>query len=274
MNDSTAPSAPNRLPVVGHAPAFARETFAALERWAGHGSIVRLEFPGETFYLVSDPAIVATVLRDGERRFTVAEQQRRAFADVEDRAVSTTAGDRWRRLRAALRPAFTRDAVERCAEGMVERTIARIETWDDGEVIDLHREMRLLTLEILAETLLDIDIRGDEDAVLAATDALVARSDPRRPGAVLPAWVPTPTDRRFRRAVRDLESVVERALEAPRGESQPRPGLASDEAGSSPSSISTVTDCQFPSPALEPDYLLLNFPERTEQDLKYWSNYG
>lgn len=220
MNEPDVPPAPNRLPVVGHALAFAREPFAALERWAEYGSIVRLDFPGETFYLVSDPAIVATVLRDGERRFTVAEQQRRAFADVEDRAVSTAAGDRWRRLRAALRPAFTRDAVERCAEGMVDRTIARIETWGDGEEIDLHREMRLLTLEILAETLLDLDIRGDEEAILAATDALVARSDPRRPGAALPAWVPTPTDRRFRRAVRDLESVVERALEAPRGEDE------------------------------------------------------
>jgi cytochrome P450 len=220
MNDPAAPAAPNRLPVVGHAPAFAREPFAALERWAEHGSVVRLEFPGERFYLVSDPEIVATVFRDGERRFTIADQQRRAFADVEDRAVSTAVGDRWRRLRGALRPAFTREAVERCAEGIVERTIARTETWTDGEEIDLHREMRLLTLEILAETLLDLDLRGDEDAVLAATDALVARSDPRRLGAALPEWMPTPTDRRFRRTVRDLESVVERALETPRGEGE------------------------------------------------------
>lgn len=211
-----APPAPDGAPVIGHARAFASEPFAALERWAELAEIVRLEFPGETVYLCSDPEIVETVLHDGENRFTIADEQRRAFADVEDDAVTTARGDRWRRLRTALQPAFSPDRIRRCADGIVERTIARVESWDDGEEIDLHREMRLLALDVLAETLLGIEVRGEGDVVLEATDALVARSDPRRPGALLPEWIPTPTDRRFRRAVRDLESFVDRRLEAGR----------------------------------------------------------
>ena len=217
MSESATLPSPDGVPLLGHALAFSRDPFGSLERWATHGDIVRLEFPGETFYLVSDPGIVETVLHNGDSRFTIAAQQRQAFADVEDHALTVSTGDRWRRLRTALNPAFTRATIDRYADSMVERTIRRIETWHDGATIDLHREMRLLTLEVLADTLLDVDIRGDEDVVLDAADALVDRGDPRRLGQLLPDWVPTPTDRRFRRAVENLDAYVDRCLDARRG---------------------------------------------------------
>ncbi len=196
MGQSTTPPKPDGVPLFGHALEFSRDPFGALEQWADRGDLVHLEFPGETFYLVSDPEIVEEVLHDGDGRFTIAAQQQRAFAGIEDHAVTTTAGNRWQQLRRALQPAFTRDTIDRYADAIVEQTIRRIEMWDDGEEIDLHREMRLLTLDVLAETLLSVDIRGDEDVVLNATDALIDRSDPRRPGQLVPGWVPTPTERR------------------------------------------------------------------------------
>lgn len=212
MSEPATPPTPDSARLFGHTRTFSRDPFGALERWADHGDIVQLEFPGETFYLVSDPVIIETVLHDGENQFTIAKQQRRAFADVEDQAMTTTDGDQWGRLRTALQPVFTRTTIDQYADGMVEQTILRIETWDDGEELDLHREMRLLTLHILAETLLGVDIHGDEGVVLDATDALVDRGDPRRPGQLLPDWIPTPTDRRFRRAVTELDSYVDRCL--------------------------------------------------------------
>ncbi|OVE86152.1 cytochrome P450 [Natronolimnobius baerhuensis] len=216
MGQSTTPPKPDGVPLFGHALEFSRDPFGALEQWADRGDLVHLEFPGETFYLVSDPEIVEEVLHDGDGRFTIAAQQQRAFAGIEDHAVTTTAGNRWQQLRRALQPAFTRDTIDRYADAIVEQTIRRIEMWDDGEEIDLHREMRLLTLDVLAETLLSVDIRGDEDVVLNATDALIDRSDPRRPGQLVPGWVPTPTERRFRRAVTELDDYIDRCLEARR----------------------------------------------------------
>ncbi len=216
MSEPTTPPTPDAMPVIGHARAFSSDPFGAVEQLAEHGDVVRLAFPGETFYLVSDPELIGTVLHDAEGRFTIAEQQQRAFADVEDHAVTTNTGDRWQRLQTALHPAFTRDTIDRYADGMVQTSVDRIESWDDGEEIDLLREMRYLTLWILADTLLGIDIRGDEAVVLNATDALVDRGDPRRPGQFLPEWLPTPTDRRFRQAVRDLDSFVDRTLDAKR----------------------------------------------------------
>lgn len=215
MSEPMRPPTPGSGIALGfsNAIAFSNDPFGSLERWADYGDLVRIEFPGETLYLVTDPSLIETILHDGNDRFTIAKQQRRAFAGVEDRAVTTATNDRWRRLRTALHPAFTRDTIDQYADAMVDRTVARVDSWADGEVIDLHHEMRLLTLDVLGATLLGVDIRGNEDVVFRATDALVDRGDPRRPGQLLPGWVPTPTDLRFKRAVADLDVLVDRCLD-------------------------------------------------------------
>lgn len=216
MTELKHPRTPDNRSLISLTRAFARDPFEALAQSSNHDDIVRLEFPVDTFYLVSRPELIESILHDSEGRFTIAAQQQQAFADIEDHAVTTTTGVRWKRLRAALHPAFTRDRIDEYADEMVEQTIARTDTWSDGKEIDLHYEMRVLTLHILAETLHGVDIEGDEDVVLNATDALVERGDPRRLGQLLPDWIPTLTDRRFRRAVRELDSFVDRCLAARR----------------------------------------------------------
>ena len=198
---------------ISNARTFSRDPFNALTTWGSKDDIVQLSFPGKRFFLVSNPDLIESVLQDNEDRFMLADAQRRAFRDIEDQAVTTATGERWKRLRTALAPAFARPRIDQYSTGMIQQTITHIDTWEEGEEIDLYHECRLLSLAILAETLLGIDLDGDEDIVLDATDALVARGDPRRLGQLLPDWIPTPTDRRFRRAVRELDELVERCLQ-------------------------------------------------------------
>jgi len=160
-------------------------------------------------YLVTGPEQIKRILVDDYEQFTISPAQREAFRGVEDHAVTTTTGERWQRLRDALGPAFTREAMQRYADRIVETTATCIEQWDDGERIDLYREMRLLAVNVLADSLLDTDIRGQEDVVIEAADALVDRANFRRPGQLLPDWLPTPTDRRFDRTVSALDAYVD-----------------------------------------------------------------
>ena len=213
MSDTTTPPSPEGVPVLGHGYAFSRDPFGSLERWADHGDVVRLEFPGQTIYMLSEPSLIEAVFLDSDGRFTISDQQRETFEGIEDHALSAATGERWRRLRTALHPAFTRERIERYGEEIVATTRERLEEFEEGERIDLHRQMRLLTIHVVTNTLLDLEVRGNEKVVMDATDALVARTDPRRFGQLLPDWVPTPTDRRFERAVSDLEGFLEGALE-------------------------------------------------------------
>lgn len=69
---------------------------------------------------------------------------------------------------------------------MVAVTARFVDGWDDGEQFALQLEMQRLSVQILAETLLHTDIRGQEDVVIDAADAFVARTNFRRFGQLLP----------------------------------------------------------------------------------------
>lgn len=209
---TAAPPTPDGVPFFGNGLAFSRDPVDAIESWASLGDVVRLKLPGQTMYLITGPELIERILVDDHEMFTISPAQRETFRGIEDHAVTTTTGDRWERLRSALRPAFTRDMMRRYADRVVDTTAAYIEQWGDGEQIDLYREMRLLAVNVLADALLDVDIRGREDVVMEAADALVDRANFRRPGQLLPDWLPTPTDRRFERAVKELDTYVDELI--------------------------------------------------------------
>lgn len=209
---SATPPTPDGVPLLGNGYAFSRDPVAAMEEWASLGDVVRIRTPGQSLYMVTAPSLIERILVTDQEMFTIGPAQRETFSGVEDHAVTTNTGERWKRLRRALHPAFTRDAVDSYADGMAATAAAFVDEWDDGERIDLRREMRLLSVNVLGDTLLDADLRGREDVVTAAADALVARANFRRPGQLLPDWVPTPTERRFERRVRALDDFVDDLL--------------------------------------------------------------
>jgi cytochrome P450 len=213
MGSTVRPPTPDGVPVFGNGLAFARAPFEAVTSWAEEGDVVRLSFPGRSLYMVTGPELVERVLVEHQDAFTIGREQRETFRNVEDHAVTATTGDRWRRLRRALHPAFTWDGIRAYGDRMAERTAEHVDRWADGDRFDLLHETRLLTLRILGDTLLGVDVEGDEEVVLEAADALVDRADPRRFGQLLPNWIPTPTRRRFARAVGRLDGYVETVLE-------------------------------------------------------------
>ena len=213
MSETEHPPSPDGLPILGNGLAFSRDPVEAMESWAAHGDLVHLRFMGESMYLVTRPDLIGQILVEEQHRFTIGPEQQETFAGVEDHAMTTATGDRWKRLRRAAHPAFTRENIARYGDRMAAVTARFVDEWDDGERFDLHAEMRRLTVQILGETLLNEDLRGREDVVIEAADALVDRTNFRRPGQMLPDWVPTPTDRRFRRTVKRLDAFVENLLD-------------------------------------------------------------
>jgi len=208
MADASTPPTPEGVPILGNGLAFARDPTAAMESWARAGDVVSLSIPGRSMYMVTCPDLIERVLVSDQDAFSIGPAQREFFGGVEDHAVTTNTGDRWRRLRRALHPAFTRERVRGYADDVGRTTADFVGDWDDGERFDCRQELRLLSVNVLGDALLGVDLRGHEDVVMTAADALLARANVRRPGQMLPDWVPTPTDRRFRRAVGRLDGFV------------------------------------------------------------------
>lgn len=208
MDGTRNPPTPDGVPMLGNGLAFSRDPFGAMREWAKKGNVVRLNFPGQSLWMVTEPELIEYVLMQNEEVFTIGDQQRETFNGIEDDAVTANSGDRWKRLRNGLQPAFTWENIQGYGSQMAERTVNHVGRWEAGDRIDVLHEMRLLTLRILGDTLLGINIEGDEEMVRNAADAFLDRTDPRRFGQLLPKWVPTPTQRRFNRAVKDLDAYV------------------------------------------------------------------
>lgn len=192
--------------------AFTQDPFGSLTKWADEDPVVKLEFTGQTIYMVTEPDLVQSVLVEEQHSYVLGSPQRETFEGIEDDAVTANTGDGWRRLRRGIQPAFEWNSIREYGGRMSRSVASSIDQWDDGQQFNLMREMRLVTLRALADTLLDADIKDNEDVVLDAADALVDRVNVRRPGQLLPDWIPTPTERRFQRAVAEFDDYVEDIL--------------------------------------------------------------
>ncbi|UPW00672.1 cytochrome P450 [Halorussus gelatinilyticus] len=198
------------LPVVGSTVAASRDGVAFTDRVASHGDLVSYSAFGTEMLAVFDPEVVDTVLVSESDAFEKGEFEM-AFGDlVAPEGLAFAEGERWRRQRTALQSAFTPDKIRSYADAMVEHTAALSDDWADGEVVEVGDAFASLTLRILTRALFDLDFDAERGAVVReATDSISAIMDRFGLLSVLPEWVPTPTKRRYERAMADLDALVE-----------------------------------------------------------------
>jgi cytochrome P450 len=163
--------------------------------------------------LLSDPEQIEVVL--GQRNAEFGKHHLpRLGGPLLGNGLFTSTGNLWRRERKLVQPAFHRQRIREYSEVMVGYAAELARSWRDGEVRDLDAEMMRLTLRIVARTLFDADVDGQAVAVGEAMETVrrcfVARLDGLVP---VPARVPTPTNRRLARAVRELDAVVYRIID-------------------------------------------------------------
>lgn len=233
-NGDTVPG-PGGAPVLGVLPRFARDPFGFMERSARvYGPVVRWEFPTERGFLLTGPDEIERVLVTDNQHYVKGRVFQRSAQPLLGRGLLASGGDVWRRQRHRIEPAFHPDRLEQYTTIMVERTAETIDGWRDGETRDLHADMMALTLEIVAEALLGVDIRDRTTAVREALDDVTTHAEKLRTNYV-PLWVPTPLNRRFRRGMDVLDEIVSDIIEDRRAD----PGedvvssllAATDEAG-------------------------------------------
>jgi cytochrome P450 len=85
--------------------------------------------------------------------------------------------------------------------------------WQDGEVRDIHQEMMQLTMRIVAKVLFGVEVKADTESVAGALNVLMRHTSGGR--MILPPimrHVPVPAMIRVKRAVRELNEIVNRII--------------------------------------------------------------
>jgi cytochrome P450 len=125
----------------------------------------------------------------------------------------------WLPRRRTLQPVFTKQQVRSFGGHMSAAAESVAATWRDGATIDLDAECRTLTLRALGHSVLGRDLTDHTDEVadplrIAVTYVADRALKPLR----MPAWLPTPAQRRAKAASATLHRLAREILQTCRAE--------------------------------------------------------
>jgi cytochrome P450 len=172
-----------------------------------YGNVVYFRFLAVPACLINDAAGIEHVLVTDHQNFTKSMDYR-ALSRVLGQGLLTSEGDFWKRQRRLVQPAFFRDRILSYGGLMTSYTARLMETWQSGEVRDVHHDMMRVTLEIAARSLFNVAIEGDAGTIGKALNVVLDEMPKLAGFAFLPDWVPVPGLGAFRRALADLDNVV------------------------------------------------------------------
>lgn len=217
MTSTALPPGPPGHWLLGNLPEFRRDMLGFYRHCTQeYGSLVSFRLGLNRLVLVSDPVLIEQVLVAENRNFVkpyIYQFLRPALGN----GLLLSEGPFWLRQRRLMQPAFLRQRIETYGPIMVEHTVRFLETWRDGETRDVHADMMQLTLRIVTQALLDVDITASAQEVAPALDCLMEDFTYRFESALpVPVWVPTSRNRRLRRAIGQLDQLLEGIIKARR----------------------------------------------------------
>jgi cytochrome P450 len=205
---------PGGLPLFGALPKVRRDPLPTLvEAARRHGDLVCLGGMGsQKVYLASHPDDVEHVFKTNPANYCkgASFQLQKPLAGE---GLSLSEGDFWRSQRGLPEPAFHVPRLAALAGAITGGTEAAIEGWGvrarRGEAFDVEREMTRLSLNLAARTLFGSEGKERAEAVRRSASTAFGILDDRAGSlAVPPAWLPTPANLRFQRAVGALDKGV------------------------------------------------------------------
>ena len=175
------------------------------EKWVSIGTGV-----GGPLLIANDPALIRHILVDNVANYRMARVRQKILRPILREGLLTAEGETWKRSRKAMAPVFTPRHIAGFAGPMLARAEAFCDRYQDGAVVDVARDMTLLTYDILAETLFSGEIAGDPGDFAHQVDRLfetMGRVDPLDLiGA--PDWLPRITRLRGKTALAFFRRLV------------------------------------------------------------------
>ena len=198
-----------------------------LETARDYGPLASFRVGPRQVFLASGPDLIEQVLVTDAQRY-IKHFGARAFKPVLGNGLVTSEGAFWHRQRKLIQPAFLKTRVQSYAPVMAELTNQMLNSWTPGKRVQIDFEFEVLTSKIALKTLFDLDDRGDRerfDGVLKLAFNLM--NERLRRIFKLPLWLPTPANRRLKRAVAELDQTVQSFIAAGRSRQHPGDDLLS-----------------------------------------------
>jgi cytochrome P450 len=216
MSRIRRPPGPSGNWLFGVTPFRAPDPLKLLTDWAHtYGDTYHYRLLHFHVYFFNSPESIEQILVAQQRKF-VKGRAMQANRDLFGNGLLTSEGDYWQHQRKLIQPAFHRERIAAYGRTMVSSTQRMLDAWTAALARetnphierDIHQEMMALTLDIAARTLFNVEIAHETERIGRALEILLAATG--RPGRMLRIvrMIPFPSERAYRRAVRDLDEIV------------------------------------------------------------------
>ncbi|KXK59679.1 cytochrome P450 [Micromonospora rosaria] len=224
MTDTTTatvasiPVAPGALPLLGHALPLLRDPLAFILSLAEHPRMVRIRLGPSSAVLVCDPALTRQVFLN-DRTFDKGGPIYDRIREVIGDGLSTCPYRLHRRQRRLCQPSFHPARLRGYAAVFARASEVTAASWRDGEVLDVTREMMMLTTRATMETMFSGALPAQTvRQALADTNTVVSAFFRRMMTPALLRRVPTPKKRRYDRARARLSATIAEIIAARRAD--------------------------------------------------------
>lgn len=223
------PPGPKGKPLFGNLPDFRKDNLGFLLRLAReYGDVVHYHLLTERVYQLNHPDYIQEVLVNQADKFHKAPLDKQIFSQSLGNGLISSDGEFHRAQRKMMQPAFHSKRIETYAQIMTDFTARMLDEWRKGHTLDVHEAMTHLTMLIVSKTLYDADVSGSADGVAEAIHTInKIGEDQYQQGYVIPAWIPVPQNRKIKRAVQQLDSVMMPIIEQRRDSGEDKGDLLS-----------------------------------------------
>ncbi|MFC9621810.1 cytochrome P450 [Streptomyces sp. NPDC056930] len=163
------PTAPGRLPLIGHAVPLIRNRLKFVERLRTYGPVVRISVGPKKVTVVNSHELIHEMLTSKSNSFSkgLLGEKLKLFGQS---ALPVAEGSPHLRRRRLLQPAFHREQVSRYVNTMRETVEPSITAWREGEPLDLKTEMGLMAQNVAMSVL--CSFRAEQERARAILDAV------------------------------------------------------------------------------------------------------
>ena len=211
----------------GHFRSFRKDPTGFLQRQAALGDVSYFRLGPQPAYLIADPEMIRDLFVKSHSKFIKGRALKRAKALLGE-GLLTSEGEFHLRQRRMMQPAFHRDRIAEYSTVMAEEATKTIARWNDGEVLDIDKEMMQLTLCIVGRTLFSADVTDEADEIgQAMTTVTQLFNFLLLPFSELLEKLPIPHSRRFHRARDTFNSVIFRMIDERRRSGEDKGDLLS-----------------------------------------------
>lgn len=214
------PRGPLGLPVLGSLGSMiARPLDFLTSMTLDYGPISHARLAKNHVYVLGDPGLIEEFLV-AQQKSAIKDPITHSLEPLIGQGLITSEGELWKRQRKLAAQPFAPKRLVSYEKPMVEAAERAFAGYRHGETRDFHAAMMTLTLEIVSQTMLGVSTGEQSERISAALEHSLDYFEERLYswGRLLPPSFPTPKQRRFVRAKRELDQIVRSIIERCRRE--------------------------------------------------------